>query len=324
MTNILVTGGAGYIGSHCCKALAESGFVPVTVDNFSRGHRDLVRWGPLEEGAIGDAQRMRAVFARHQPAAVIHFAAYAYVGESVSSPEVYYRNNVQDSLVLLDVIREQRTIPVIFSSSCATYGVPERSPITEDTPQRPINPYGRTKLIIEQALADYGNAHDLKWTALRYFNACGADAGGAFGEMHDPETHLLPRVIMAAMGQIDAVDVFGTDYPTPDGTCIRDYIHVTDLAQAHVLALRRHLDGGDSVAVNVAAGRGYSVRQVIEAVEQASGRKVPVREAPRRAGDPPALVADATKALKVLGFTAKHSTLSNIAQTAWRWHNRPA
>lgn len=324
MTNILVTGGAGYIGSHCCKALAESGFVPVTVDNLSRGHRDLVRWGPFEEVAIGDAGRMRGVFARYRPAAVIHFAAYAYVGESVSAPEVYYRNNVQDSLTLLDVIREQRGIPVIFSSSCATYGVPDRSPITEDTPQRPINPYGRTKLIIEQALADYGNAHDLKWSALRYFNACGADAGGEFGEMHDPETHLLPRVIMAAMGQIDALDVFGTDYPTPDGTCIRDYIHVTDLAQAHVLALRRHLDGGDSVAVNIAAGRGYSVRQVIEAVEHASGRKVPVREAPRRAGDPPALVADATKAQKVLGFTAKHSTLSNIAQSAWRWHNRPA
>lgn len=324
MTNILVTGGAGYIGSNCCKALAESGFVPVTVDNLSRGHRDLVRWGPFEEGAIGDAPRMRDVFARYQPAAVIHFAAYAYVGESVSAPEIYYRNNVRDSLVLLDVICEQPTIPVIFSSSCATYGVPERSPIIEDTPQSPINPYGRTKLVIEQALADYGNAHDLKWTALRYFNACGADAGGEFGEMHEPETHLLPRVIMAAMGQIDALDVFGTDYPTPDGTCIRDYIHVTDLAQAHVLALRRHLDGGGSVAMNVAAGRGYSVRQVIEAVEQASGRKVPVREAPRRAGDPPALVADATKAREVLGFTAKHSTLSNIAQTAWRWHNRSA
>ena len=324
MTNILVTGGAGYIGSHCCKALAESGFVPITFDNLSRGHRDLVRWGPFEEGAIGDAQRLRAIIARHKPAAVIHFAAYAYVGESVTNPKIYYLNNVRDAITLLDVICEKIEMPIIFSSSCATYGIPERSPITEDTPQRPINPYGRTKLIIEQALADYGTAYDLKWTALRYFNACGADAGGEIGEMHDPETHLLPRVVMAAMGKIDALDVFGTDYPTPDGTCIRDYIHVTDLAEAHVLALRRLLDGGGSVAVNVAAGSGYSVRQVIEAVEQASGRKVPVREAPRRPGDPPTLLADATKAREVLGFIAKHSTISNIAQTAWRWHNRSA
>ncbi len=322
VTNILVTGGAGYIGSHCCKALADSGFTPISYDNLSRGHRELVKWGPLEVGAIGDRARVGDVIRKYQISAVIHFAAYAYVGESVSDPRIYYRNNVHDTLALLDAICEGGALSVIFSSSCATYGIPNRSPITEDVPQRPINPYGRTKLMIEQALMDYGTAYDLKWTALRYFNACGADAGGGIGEMHEPETHLLPRVVMAAMGQIDAVDVFGTDYPTPDGTCIRDYIHVTDLADAHVLALRRLLGGGDPAAFNVAAGRGYSVREVIRAVETASSRKVPVREAPRRAGDPPALVADATLARDVLGFAAKHSALSNIAETAWRWHTR--
>jgi UDP-glucose-4-epimerase GalE len=302
--------------------LATAGFTPVTYDNLSRGHRSLVRWGPLEQGDIGNADRLRQALRQHRPAAVIHFAAYAYVGESVEDPRIYYRNNVQDTLSLLDVLREEKTGPIIFSSSCATYGVPDRSPISEDTPQRPINPYGRTKLMIEQALIDYGVAYGQKWTALRYFNACGADAGGEIGEMHEPETHLLPRVIMAAMGQIDALDVFGSDYPTPDGTCIRDYIHVTDLAEAHVLALHRLLNGGSPVAVNVAAGRGYSVREVITAVEHASGRKVPVREAPRRPGDPPALVADASKAREMLGFSAQHSDLPNIAKTAWQWHNR--
>ena len=322
MSTILVTGGAGYVGSHACKALAAAGHTPVVYDNLSRGHREFARWGPLEVGDLGEAAKLDAVLARHRIDAVMHFAALAYVGESVEQPALYYRNNVGGTLELLEAMRRAGVGLMVFSSTCATYGVPERMPITEDLPQQPINPYGATKLMIERVLRDYEPAYGLRSVALRYFNAAGCDPDGEVGEDHEPETHLIPRVLMAADGMLPRIDVFGTDYPTPDGTCLRDYIHVTDLADGHVRALDYLQRGGASSAVNLGTGRAFSVREVIAAAERVTGRRIPVHEGPRRAGDPPVLVADATRARTLLGFAPRYSEIEPIVETAWRWHKR--
>ncbi|MDJ0929067.1 MAG: UDP-glucose 4-epimerase GalE [Gammaproteobacteria bacterium] len=323
MSRILVTGGAGYIGSHACKTLAANGFEPVSFDNLVYGHRDAVKWGPLEEGDITDRERISEVLGRYKPVAVMHFAAYAYVGESVQDPAKYYANNVGGSLTLLAAMRNAGINKIVFSSSCATYGVPEHVPIVETEKQAPINPYGMTKLIVENVLRDYGTAYGLRSASLRYFNACGADPDAEIGEDHDPETHLIPRAMMAVSGEIPELDLFGTDYDTPDGTCIRDYVHVTDLADAHVKALQRLLDGGQTFGLNLGTGSGFSVREVIAAVERVSERKVPVNEQPRRAGDPPVLVADVAQAKRVLDFEARFTDIDEIVNTAWNWHQRP-
>ncbi len=320
---VLVTGGAGYVGSHACKALAKAGFLPVTFDSLERGHADAVRWGPLVRGDILDRAAVAAALAEHRPIAVVHFAAYAYVGESVERPALYYRNNVTGTLTLLEAMLDAGVRNLVFSSTCATYGVPETLPIPEDHPQRPINPYGRTKLVVEGMLRDLEH-QGLRWVALRYFNASGADPDGELAEDHEPETHLLPLVIDAALGRIPHIQVNGDDYPTPDGTCIRDYIHVSDLADAHVLAMRYLLDGGESTALNLGNGRGASIREVIQAVEAVSGVTVPVRMGPRRPGDPPALVGDPTAAGRVLGWTPQRGDLETIVRDAWNSRaNRP-
>jgi len=320
--SVLVTGGAGYIGSHACKALARAGYIPVTYDNLSRGHREAVRWGPLVEGDIGDRAAVAAALAAHRPAAVMHFAAFAYVGESGTDPALYYRNNVVGTLSLLDAMRAAGVDQIVFSSSCATYGIPNAVPINESMPQLPVNPYGETKLAIERVLYWYGKAYGLRSVSLRYFNAAGCDRDGEIGEAHDPETHLIPLVLQAALGMAPPVAIFGTDYPTPDGTAIRDYIHVDDLAAAHVRALEHLVAGGAGGAVNLATGRGYSVREIIAAVSKAVGHAVPCRETPRRAGDPPALVADARAAEALLGWRAECSDLDTIIRTAFTWQNR--
>lgn len=319
---VLVSGGAGYVGSHACRALAEAGFLPVTYDDLSRGHRSLVRYGPFEAGDIRDRQQLDAVLAAHAPIAVLHFAALAYVGESVTDPARYYAVNLAGALCLLEAIRARGIAPLVFSSTCATYGVPAIQPIVESTPQEPINPYGRSKLMVEQILRDLSAAEGVRSVSLRYFNACGAHPSGEIGEMHDPEPHLVPRAIMAARGEIEALDVFGADYPTPDGTAIRDYVHVCDLADAHVAALRYLLEGGETIALNLGTGRGHSVREIVAAVQRVSGRDVPVRLAPRRPGDPARLVADAAAAARALGFTARWTDIDRVIRTAWDWHDR--
>jgi UDP-arabinose 4-epimerase len=322
MKTILVTGGAGYIGSHTCKALACAGYRPVAFDNLSHGHASAVKWGPLERGDLLDRSRLDAVFSEYKPAAIIHFAAFAYVGESVTDPGKYYRNNVTGSLTLLEAMRDHGIRRFVFSSTCATYGLPEHLPIREDMPQHPINPYGASKLMVERMLADFGTAHGTAWTALRYFNAAGADADGEIGEKHDPETHLIPLVLDAASGRRPHVTIFGTDYETPDGTCVRDYIHVSDLADAHVRALAAIETGGAIGAYNLGNGQGFSVREVIETVRRVTGLDVPVVFGPRRAGDPAALVSDATLAREKLGWQPQTPDLEAIVRTAWAWHQR--
>ena len=321
-TSILVTGGAGYIGSHAAKALARAGYEPVTYDNLGRGHRAAVKWGPLVEGDLADRALLVETLRRHNIAAVMHFAAFAYVGESVTEPERYFRNNVANSLVLLEAMGEAGVGRIVFSSTCATYGLPEKMPIAEDTPQRPVNPYGESKLMIERMLYWLGQARGLGSAALRYFNAAGADPDGEIGEEHDPETHLIPLVLQTALGQRAGVEIFGTDYPTPDGTAVRDYIHVHDLAEAHVLALAHLLKGGSSLALNLGTGQGHSVRAVIDAAERVTGRPIARRETARRSGDPPTLVADARAAQAALGWTPRLSGLDEIVASAWRWHTR--
>jgi len=318
--SILVTGGAGYIGSHACKALAAAGYTPVTLDNLVYGHRSAVRWGPFVRGELADESLVRRVLRHHAIRAVIHFAGYAYVGESMAAPGKYFENNFSATVALLDAIRAENVQRIVFSSTCATYGIPQAVPITEDHPQQPVNPYGESKLFVERLLSWFGSAHGLRHVALRYFNAAGADADGDAGEDHDPETHLIPLAIDAALRRRAPVSVFGTDYETPDGTAIRDYIHVTDLADAHVKALEYLQAGGESVRLNLGTGTGHSVREVIRTIETVSGRPVPVLEAPRRAGDPPELVAASGRARDVLGWTPRHSDLRNIVATAWAWH----
>lgn len=318
---VLVTGGAGYIGSHACKALAAAGHEPITYDNLSTGHDWAVRWGPLEMGDILDAERLSRVVQRHRPDAVMHFAALAYVGVSVRDPSSYHRTNVVGTLNLLDAVRAAGVPRVVFSSSCATYGVPERVPITVETLQRPVNPYGWTKLAGERMLSEHCAAYGLGAVALRYFNAAGADPDGRIGEVHDPETHLIPLALDVAAGRRPRLDIFGDDYPTPDGTCVRDYVHVCDLADAHVRALEV-CEAGAMRAVNLGVGRGYSVREVVDTVRRVTGRDVPIRLAPRRAGDPPALVAEVSSATAQLDWTARWTDLDAIIESAWCWHQR--
>ncbi len=319
---VLVTGGAGYVGSHACKALARAGYRPITVDNLSRGNRWAVKWGPLLKLDIGDRAKLDRAMIEHQPAAVMHFAAFAYVGESVRDPWMYYHNNVIGTLTLLECMRRHGIDQIVFSSSCATYGVPRRVPIPERHPQLPINPYGRTKLAVEQALKDFGQAYGLKSISLRYFNAAGADADGEIGELHRPETHVIPLALAAAAGGGEGFTINGTEHETPDGTCIRDYIHVDDLARAHVLALQTLESSRGAHAYNLGTGKGFSVKQVADTVKQVTGRDFPVDCGPPRPGDPPVLVADARLARNRLQWTPRYTDLAEIIRTAWRWDER--
>ena len=321
---VLVTGGAGYIGSHACKVLAQQGYLPVVYDNLSSGHAWAAKWGPIEQGDILDRGALDRAIAKHQPSACLHFAAVAYVGESVADPGKYYRNNVVGSLTLMETLRDHGIDQFVLSSTCATYGVPDRVPIDEAMPQAPINPYGASKLMVERMLADFHAAHRLRSVALRYFNAAGADPDIEIGEDHDPETHLVPLVLDAAAGDRDAITVFGTDYETADGTCIRDYIHVTDLAKAHVLALKALEQGLEHRAFNLGNGQGYSVREVIASVERVAGRRAPVIFGDRRPGDPARLVSNSERAAKELQWSPEITNLDEIIGTAWAWHQRRA
>jgi len=325
---ILVTGGAGYIGSHACKELSKAGYIPVTYDNLVYGHEWAVKWGPLEVGDIADRHRLDAVIKQYEPSAVMHFAAYAYVGESVTEPFKYYRNNVAGTLTLLEAMREHDVNNIVFSSTCATYGVPDQVPITENHPQRPINPYGASKLMVERMLADAGQAYGLRSVALRYFNAAGADPDGEIGEDHNPETHLIPLVLDAASGRRSHIAIFGDDYDTVDGTCIRDYIHVTDLANAHILALK-HLEHPDRqsrdeyfTAFNLGNGRGFSVKEVVNTAARVTGKSIPVQYEGRRSGDPPILIGNAVKVIKTLNWQPQYNKIETIIETAWKWHQK--
>ena len=321
--SILIVGGAGYIGSHTAKLVAASGHRPVVFDNLVYGHREAVKWGPLVEGDLADPTAIRRALSEHDVEAVIHFAAYAYVGESMTDPGKYFRNNVAGTINLLDAMVAVGVRDLVFSSTCATYGEPREVPISESHPQNPVNPYGETKLAVERMLRWYGQAHGLRYAALRYFNAAGADPDGDIGEDHSPETHLIPLAIEAAYGRGNPLSIFGTDYPTPDGTAIRDYIHVLDLGEAHLLALAALGKGTNSLHLNLGTGRGSSVREVITSVEKATGRTVPAREIGRRAGDPPVLVADARQAGERLGWKPRYPDLDTIVAHAVRWHGRP-
>ena len=318
--NILVTGGAGYIGSHACKALAASGYTLVTLDNLEAGHRAAVKWGPLVEGDLANKELLADTLAKYQIAGVMHFAAYACVPESVENPGKYYRNNVLNSINLLDAIAAAGVQTFVFSSTCATYGDPEFLPLTEDHPQNPVNPYGESKLCIENALRWYGSAHGLNVAALRYFNAAGADRDGEIGEQREMETHLVPLVIDAALGQRPDIQVFGTDYPTPDGTAIRDYIHVTDLADAHVLALKKLESGTGRLFLNLGTGTGASVLDIIGVVEEVTGKPVCRSLEARRPGDPAELVAATGLASSELAWQPQLSDLKTIVESALKWH----
>jgi len=318
---VLVCGGAGYIGSHTAKLLAQRGHTPVVYDDLSYGHDWAVKWGPLERGDLGDAARLKEVIQRHQIEAVVHFAAFIQVGESVQLPAKYYRNNFVNTLTLLETMVETGVRDIIFSSTAATYGMPEQMPIPESEKQLPINPYGESKLFVEYALRSFAKAHGIRWVVFRYFNAAGADPDCEIGEDHTPESHLIPLIIQAALGQRPHISVFGTDYPTKDGTCVRDYIHICDLAEAHVTALDYLRNGGEPTALNLGTGEGYTVREVIQAVERVSGKPVPVADHPRRDGDSASLVADARRAREVLGWEPKLSHIDDLVRTAWRWHS---
>jgi UDP-glucose 4-epimerase len=316
---ILVTGGAGYVGSHCVRLLVDAGHEVVVYDNLRLGHRAAVPAGLLVEGDLAEEAKLAALMEDRKIEAVMHFAALALVGESVEQPHRYYQNNVVGSFHLLEAMRKAGVQRIVFSSTTATYGAPAAMPIAETAPQQPISPYGFSKLAVERMLDDYAAAHGLGFAALRYFNAAGAAADGSLGEDHRPESHLIPIVLQVALGQRDAVSIFGDDFPTPDGTCIRDYVHVEDLATAHLAALTR-LQPGRGIKLNLGTGRGYSVRAVIEACRQVTGHPIPATIAPRRAGDPPELVADASLARKLLDWTPRYTTIAAIVETAWRWH----
>mgnify|MGYP002631178282 CR=1 FL=1 len=315
---VLVAGGAGYIGSHTCKALARAGHLPIVYDNLQTGHAWAVKWGPLEQGDLNDAETLGEAMRRHRPDAVINFAALAYVGDSVREPTLYYRTNVGGVITLLTAMRAHGVGAIVFSSSCATYGVPERLPIVESNSQAPINPYGRSKRMGEEILRDACAAHGIGAVALRYFNAAGADSEGELGEEHDPETHLIPLVLQAAAGMRRSISVFGTDYETPDGTCIRDYVHVSDLASAHVAALSA-CRGGHYSAFNLGTGRGVSINQVISRCRAITGRAIVADAEARRPGDPPVLIADASLANATLNWRPCHSDLDSIIHSAWGW-----
>jgi len=317
---VFVTGGAGYIGSHCSKAFAKAGWTVVVFDDLSRGWREFVRWGDLIEGDIRDAAAVAGAIAKVRPDIVAHFAALAYVEESTIDPSAYYRTNVGGTLNLLDGMRASGVDKLLFSSTCATYGIPERTPIDETFVQNPINPYGRTKLVVEGMLKDFERAHGIRHVALRYFNAAGADIDGEIGERHVPETHVMPLAIERSMKGDAPFRIFGSDFDTRDGTAVRDYIHVTDLADAHCRALDYLQNGGVSDVFNIATGNGTTVAEIADAVERKSGRPLQRIKEGRRAGDPPALVASADKALEILGWKAQHSDIDNIIETAWAWH----
>ena len=323
--SILVAGGAGYIGSHTVRLLNSEGYKVVVLDNLVYGHRGAIVNDEVVfvEGAVGDRELLRRLFKKHQFEAVIHFAAFAYVGESVTDPLKYYRNNTAEPLTLLGVMAEFNCQAFVFSSTCATYGEPRRIPLTEDHPQSPINPYGRSKLMVEWILEDCDQAFNLKSVALRYFNASGCSSDGKIGEDHNPETHLIPLVLQAAQGGIEHLTVFGTDYETPDGTCIRDYIHVEDLATAHVAAVKHLAGGGESVRCNLGTGIGVSVKEIIDIAEEVTGRKVPVKYGERRPGDPAQLVADPGLAKEVLEWEAQHTKVRSMVETAWQWMSAP-
>ena len=316
---ILVTGGAGYVGSHCLRHLLNGGHEAVVYDNLFQGHAPAVPAGLLVQGELSDQPKLTALMKDRRIDAVMHFAALALVGESVQKPELYYRNNVLGSFHLLDAMREAGVRKIVFSSTTATYGTPAKMPIAETTPQQPINPYGFSKLVVERMLDDFAAAHGFGFAALRYFNAAGAATDGSIGEDHTPESHLIPIVLQVALGQRPSISIFGDDYPTPDGTCVRDYVHVEDLASAHLAALER-LQSGQAIKVNLGTGRGYSVREVIEACRRITGHPIPAVTAPRRAGDPPELIADARLARELLGWTPRYTTIESIVETAWRWH----
>lgn len=322
MTKILVTGGAGYIGSQTCNQLASAGLEPIVYDNLSTGYEEFVKWGPLVVGELADTELLRETITRYQPDAVLHFAAASLVHESVTNPGYYYRNNVEGTLSLLEAMRDTGLMNIVVSSSCAIYGIPDRLPISEECPLNPINPYGTSKLFMEQMCRDFGSAHGLRWVAMRYFNACGADPNSGVGERHIPESHLIPRLLMALDDELDRIRIFGDDYPTADGTCERDYIHVCDLAEAHIAGLRYLKNGGESKSMNLGTGTAWSVRQIVEAAQQAASRSVECEVVDRRPGDPPCLVADASLAQRALNWTPKHSVLPEIMESAWEWHLR--
>jgi UDP-glucose 4-epimerase len=321
---ILVVGGAGYIGSHMVLDLLRAGYPVVTLDNLSRGHRELLPGGDFIEGDLGNPADLQRVFASYPVGAVMHFAAHSQVGESVEQPLLYYRNNVANTIGLLEAMQDAGVGHFIFSSTAAVYGEPEQVPITEDHPRHPTNPYGATKLAVERLLADLSPASGLTWSVLRYFNAAGADASGTIGERHEPETHLIPLVLQVATGQRPGIRIFGDDYPTPDGTCLRDYVHVSDLTRAHLLALEALLAGGGNTTYNLGNSTGYSVRQVIEAARTITGHPIPAEVAPRRAGDPAVLVADSGRIRAGLGWQPAYEDIEAIIRTAWEWHQREA
>jgi UDP-glucose 4-epimerase len=319
---ILIAGGAGYIGSHINKLLNEKGYETVVADNLVYGHKEAVKWGTLEVVDLADIDCLRNLFRKYKFDTVFHFAAYAYVGESMKEPAKYYRNNVSNTINFLDVMREYDTNRIIFSSTCATYGIPASVPIKEDAPQNPINPYGRTKLMMEQALKDYHEAYGVEYCCLRYFNAAGADPDGEIGEWHDPETHLIPLILDAAADESKFVNVFGSDYPTADGSCIRDYIHVTDLAQAHFLAMNYLEKGNQSCCINLGNGSGVSVFEIIESAKRVTERDIRVNISPRRQGDPPVLVGDSELAKEILGWEPRFTDIDTIISHAWQWHRK--
>jgi UDP-glucose 4-epimerase/UDP-arabinose 4-epimerase len=319
---ILVTGGAGYIGSHCCKALADTGYQPICFDNLTTGHADFVQWGPLISGDVHDSARIASLIRAHDVKAVMHFAAFSAVGESVADPQKYYVNNLSGTLGLLRGMREAGCETLVFSSTGAVYGNAGRDPIPESAAGQTVNPYGRSKFAIEQILADYRSAYQFKSACLRYFNACGADPAATIGERRDPETHLIPRALMALQGHVSDFAIFGEDYDTPDGTAVRDYIHVNDLAEAHIAALKLLMGGDAGGAFNLGTGVGYSVRQILDAIFAETGRAVPVVVKARRVGDPEILVADPTLAKDRLGFHATRSDLQNVVCSAWAWHQK--
>lgn len=322
---ILVTGGAGYIGSHAVQALQKSGYDVVILDNLVYGHQDIVENAlkvELVVGDTGDRALLDKLFSSRNIAAVMHFAAYAYVGESVTDPAKYYRNNVLGTLTLLEAMVAANVKKFVFSSTCATYGVPKTVPIPEDHPQDPINPYGASKLMVERILADFDIAYNFKSVSFRYFNAAGADPNGLLGEDHNPETHLLPLVLMTALGKRESVSIFGTNYPTPDGTCIRDYIHVCDLADAHILGLEYLLNGGNSNIFNLGNGSGFSVKEAIDAAREITGKEIKAIECDRRPGDPPMLVGSSEKARKILGWQPQYADIKDIITHAWNWHQK--
>ena len=318
---VLVTGGAGYIGSHTCKYLAAHGHTVITYDNLSTGHRDVVRWGEFVCGDVRDYARLQAVLHDYNPDGIIHFASSISVGESVLNPGAYYENNVLGSLAIMQALRDEGVRPLVVSGSAAVYGLPKLLPVPEQASLSPINPYGRTKLIMEWMLEDFARAHKLPWIALRYFNAAGADPDCETGEWHTPETHLIPNVLRATEDNAEPLQLFGDDYPTPDRTCIRDYVHVMDLAKAHALALMHLTHGKESIQINLGTGRGASVREIIQAAETVTGKKVAFNIQPRRAGDPAELVADATRAKELLGWIPKYTRIDDIIETAWHWYN---